>query len=162
MLKSYRFISLLFLLCISITGYSQHSLKWGKPSKEEIQLKVCSFDSTANAVVLAETGKLKFISNYVYLDVYRKIKVLNSNGLLEYANIDIPYYTEKGLDAVQNLKTQTINYENALPVITELQKDLIFTKVLSPNRHEKKLVFSNVKPGSILEYKYTLVSQNFL
>ncbi|MBO9703358.1 MAG: DUF3857 domain-containing protein [Sporocytophaga sp.] len=155
-----KLIALLLLISAAVTSQAQHSLKWGKPSKEEIQLKVCSFDSSANAVVLAATGDIKFINNFIYLEIYRKIKILSSKGL-DYVTVEIPYTVKNNLDDIQNLKAQTINFENGIPVITQLSKDQIFTQTPEPGVEEKKFTFPNVKEGSIVEYKYTIVNQRF-
>lgn len=153
-----KLIVLLLLFGGVISSHAQHSLKWGKPSKGEIELKVCSFDSSANAVVLAETGHIKFINNFVHLEVYRKVKILNTKGL-NYATVNIHYQVKNNLDDIQDLKAQTINLESGIPVITQLSKDQIFTLTPDPWLEEKKFTFPKVKDGSILEYKYTLVTQ---
>jgi hypothetical protein len=157
-LKLNKLFTLLLLIGIVVTSQGQHSLKWGKPSKEEIQLNICSFDSSANAVVLAETGHIRFINNFVYLEIYKKVKILNSKGL-DYATVEIPYQVKYNMDDVQDLKAQTINIENGVPVITQLVKDQIFTQTPDPWMEEKKFTFPGVKDGSILEYKYTLVTK---
>lgn len=157
-LKLNKLFTLLLLIGIVVTSQAQHSLKWGKPSKEEIQLNVCSFDSSANAVVLAETGHIRIINGFVYMEIYNKVKILNSKGL-DYATINIPYQAKYNVDQIEDLKAQTINIENGIPIITQLSRDQIFTQTPDPWMEEKKFTFPGVKNGSILEYKYTLVTK---
>lgn len=156
-MKKEILIVLLGILIVPVLK-AQTSLTWGKPSEEEIQIKVCPFDSSANAVILAENGTISYLSGFIHIKVYRKIKILNPKGL-DYGNVEIPYYVGSSIDDIQNLKAQTINIENGNRTTIDLKNGEIYNKVVSPNVHEKAFAFPSVKPGSILEYKYTLVTK---
>lgn len=152
--------SLLIVACLSITSllFSQESIKWGKPTDKEKGLKICSFDSTANAVILSENGSIDFGSGYAYIHVYRKIKILNSNGI-QYANIQIPFYHKEDIEKIKDVKAQTINSDNGLITTIELNNDDVYTEIHNSRWSEIRFTFPSAKEGSILEYKYTLVTK---
>ncbi|MFW6225182.1 MAG: hypothetical protein ACOC4B_02850 [Bacteroidota bacterium] len=97
------FILLFFIQYISAQDFIEP--EFGKLSQEEIDLKTCSFDSTAKAVVLFDIGKTKFIQGYEGFDIrfirHKRIKILNKQGF-ENGEITIPFYVSK-----QQLKVQS-------------------------------------------------------
>jgi hypothetical protein len=152
-----RTLTLLFLLICSTT-FSQESIKWGKPTDSDKSMKICSFDTAANAVILSEIGSIDFVAGYAYIRIYRKIKILNQAGI-KHANVEIPYYNYELLERVQDLKAQTINYENGKMVKTDLDRNEIYTKIINSRWNEIRFTFPSAKEGSILEYRYTLVTK---
>ena len=113
-------IIILGFLSINSLLFSQESIKWGKPTEKEKGLKICSFDSTANAVILSETGSIYFNSGYAFINIYKKIKILNDAGI-QYANIQIPFYSKENLEKIEDFNAQTINIDNGTISTSELK-----------------------------------------
>ncbi len=136
-------------------------VRWGKLTPEEIKLSRCAFDSTATAVVLADYGQIKLGYGNVLIERHRRIKILDRKGLGQ-ANISIPYYIKNDLEKVTSLQAQTLNVDAKGKVTeTEVPGKQQFDVDASENWREKRFTFANVEVGSILEYRYTTVSENF-
>jgi len=98
-----------------------------------------------------------------YFEVHLRIKIYNKKGY-KHAYWEIPYKNVKSLKAI------TYNIVNDTLVKTKVSKEGIIRDKKSKNFEIRKVVFPNVKEGSILELKYkiknvnplTIFSQNFL
>ncbi len=154
------------VLCIALffttLGYCQDLDNFGILSKEEMAFTEYPADSTANAVVMYERGNNFFAvrDNRIWLikKYYGKIKILNEKGLDE-GNISIPLYrNSKNRETIEKLRAITHNSGGA-------KRELLASEVFSVDVNEwytkKRFTFPNVKKGSILEYRYTVVSPFF-
>ena len=152
--------SLLFVflaLSIQFTN-AQLEIPFGTLTVDEKKFTSYDKDSTANAIVLYEKGDyyFKVINQRIQLvkNYHAKIKILSKEGFDE-ANISIPYYHKKGSpEIVKDIKALTHNNGQKIYV----SKNDIFTNNLSERVSEKRFTFSKVEKGSILEYKYTIIS----
>jgi len=143
------------LILLNSAVLAQESSKWGKPSAQEVSMQVCSFDSTANAVILFESGSVSFGSVKANIRVYRKIKILNADGI-DNATIELFFYHKNDLEDITDIKAQTINTDNGEISKTEIKKDNFYTKIINSRWSSISFTFPAVKVGSIVEYKYTL------
>ncbi len=90
--------------------------------------------------------------NYLYGDVFEmhlRIKIYKKEGF-KYADWKIPY------KQVKAIKATTYNLENNQIVATDVTKKGIFKDKVSKSYQIRKIVFPNVKEGSILELKYKI------
>ena len=153
---------IVFLLLITIVfqSYSQQAVKWGKISKAEKEYDVCMYDSLSSAVILSETGRLNFVGDLVYIQYHVRIKILKQNGI-ENSDVEINYYNRDNFEDIQDIEAQTINIENDGNISTQMvNKEAIYKTTNSYNNEVVKFAFPSVRKGSILEYKYTLVTKN--
>lgn len=163
----YRLLITLFsLLFLTFISHSQDfNPKWGKVSKEELQLDLCTFDSTANAMVLSKTGFLTF--NYsndkgwqYEIDVVKRIKIFNTDGKSE-ANVSLKVYdpiTGSSREEITSLKGFTYNLDGNKIDKTKLENDMIFETRLNDYRSETSFAMPNVKEGSVIEFRFSLRS----
>ncbi len=143
--------------CFSQSFYK----KWGKLSAKEKELTISTLDSTANAVILGEYGSIKVDYGNIFIHVYVRKKILNKNGFNE-ADITLPYYAKNDVEHIKGLKAQTINQlPNGKTVVSDVDKEDIFTIDINENWKSKRFTFPAVKEGSIIEYRYTKVSQRY-
>lgn len=149
----------IFLLCTFVCQ-AQKTIheKFNKVTSDELRMKVYDKDTTAHAVVLEEYGETYFDVLYdrIYLikHFYAKIKIIDKQGLA-YADIKIPFYKNgKSVEQIVDISAITHNSDQ----IDYLEKDQIFSVDLSNYYSEKRFTFPNAKPGSVLEYRYTLQS----
>jgi len=129
---------------------------WGKVEKADLQMKACAFDKDAEAVVLLDVGELVFLNGDIELEKRVRIKILKEGGL-EKADVKIPYYYYKSLQSIGKLSAQTYNLDASGNIVTTaVDKKSIFDKKI--NKRVAEITFScpEVKPGSIIEYKYIL------
>ena len=153
-----------FLLCM-LSGfscvYAQKERKFGNLNQKELNYIATPTDSISNAVVLYERGDNYFDIIYDKLRLVKKyhgiIKILNTNGLRE-GNIDIGLYKNKKYgEKLNNLKAVTHNGSTK----TFVSEKAIFKKDINENWVESSFAFSNIKPGSILEYSYEIITPFF-
>lgn len=153
---------LLFILfiCFTFFSFSQERLKadFGEPSESDFALKVYEKDSTAAAVVLFEQGYYYFgaVGDNIKLikEVHRKIKVLDTKRF-EYGTLDIPLF-------VSNETSEKVTRYNAWThngkAKTKVTSDAIFITSVPEIGKVCRIVFPNVKDGSIIEYVYRIES----
>ena len=150
-----RLTFFLLLLFSSSTFFAQSDpIKYGKVSKEELAIETNSNDAEFGAVVLCDYGEMEISNGLLTIFRHIRIKILNQNGLDE-ANVVLPYYTKENTEKIVNIKAQTINVDEKgkikkIPV----NKKEIYTSDPNENWKEKRFTFSDVKPGSIIEYHY--------
>jgi hypothetical protein len=136
---------------------------WGKVEKADLEMKVCDFDKDAEAVVLFDVGELNCsINGELELERRIRIKILKEKGL-ERADIRIPYLHYRNIQDVTKLSAQTYNLDAAGNIkTTEVEKKSVFDKKLNKRFSERIFTFPEVKPGSIIEYKYILKEPGLL
>jgi len=150
-----------FLLLLSFTVVAQEEtlLKWNQIPEEDLQMMVYGPDSSAAAVVLDDYGQiiveLEGSAVYYRYKRHRRIKVLNPAGFKK-ANVIISYYTgKKYAETITYLRAQTFAPDGKKVVIPN--KD-IFDNLVNDFYAEKRFTFPDVQAGSILEYRYEIVS----
>jgi hypothetical protein len=128
---------------------------YGTVSKEDLELTSCDFEKDANAEILFEKGTLYFGDNLETIteEVHKRIKIFNDNGK-DNANVKIEFFSGDHLEYISGIQAETINLVDGKPEITKLDKKLIYTKNVDKLTSEIVFTMPNVKPGSIIEYKY--------
>jgi hypothetical protein len=152
-------LALCCLLTAPLFLHAQDKVRFGKISPADFDVKAPSFDTTADAVVIADIGSSEFVGNnkgWFTLDFrhFKRVKVLNKKGF-DAGNVEIPLYSS-GNDAekIDGLKASTYNLENGKIVETKLDDKSVFTDKVSKHWIEKKFTFPALKEGSIIEYSY--------
>lgn len=135
---------------------------FGKIDIADLEMKACDFEKDANAEVLFDKGNVYFGADLMSItnEIHRRIKVFNDHGKNE-ADVHIKFYSGNHLEYITGLQAQTINLVDGKPEITKLDKKLIYTKVIDKNNSEITFTFPDVKPGSVLEYKYSLNANSY-
>jgi hypothetical protein len=160
-----RSIVTLSLCLLTIMASAQESpyQKFGKITVEELQKKVYSLDSNANAVVLSDIGRSEITGNTkgwfsVVTSHHKVAHILNKNGY-NIADVEIPLYTNNDAEEkIQDLKAVTYNLENGKIVQTKLDRGNVFKEKKSSNLVIQKFTLPNVKEGCIVEYEYKVMS----
>src|SRR4030066_2487240 len=121
-------IAILLLSFITMNSFSQKNNEslFGELKNEEVNLIKYKPDTTANAVVLYESGysvfKIKDDKVIISTKHYKKIKIFNREGY-KHASFSIPLYNNKtGQESVIEIKEITHNNLNK----TFLSKSEIF------------------------------------
>ncbi len=169
----------LFILCALLFQflspvYSQQtdtdvikpSMKYGKPTEEELKMTIYAPDTAATAVVLYTRNNARYdLLNNDFRLVYTyevKIKVLKSEGT-SYADIIIPYYSKEKAggtmkENITQLDASAYNLEDGKIVRTKMKRDLVFEERLNKNYMQIKFSIPAVREGTVFEYKYQLNS----
>jgi hypothetical protein len=157
-----KFLPLLALCAITFSAKAQQTAApiptdqaYGKIDQADLEMKACDFEKDANSEILINKGELYYDQSFnVVMDCHKRIKIFNDNGKDE-ANIRIPFHSFNRDEYITGIQAETINLADGKQEITKLDKKQIFTQVI--DKYTSAIVFSmpNVKPGSIIEYKYS-------
>ncbi|MFT3993031.1 MAG: DUF3857 domain-containing protein [Dysgonomonas sp.] len=161
---------LLLLIAISATIGFQHlfsQTKFGDATVDELNMVSYPQDTTASAVILLKDAEMNFVydemSGFQYeYTLKMKIKILKNEGL-DWCDQQISYYESSRTlrERINNLSGTTYNLENGKVVKTKLSKDNIFDENVNEKSKLKKFTIPAAKVGSVIEYKYTIVSDYY-
>jgi len=165
-MKFQNLLIIVFLL-LGVSKSSAQNYELGKVTVAELKEKVNPKDTTAPAAILFKKGKTFFTftkdkgfsANHVY---EFKIKIYKKEGL-SWANQKVNFYIgyeSLNDDRVDFSDAITYNLENGKIIKTKLESEGTFKKNINKYWNEKAITLPNVKVGSIIEYKYTLRSEN--
>ncbi|MHB1196657.1 MAG: transglutaminase domain-containing protein [Lutibacter sp.] len=151
-------IAILLLSFITVNSFSQKNTEYtfGELKNEDLNLKIYRPDTSANALVLYESGNtvFKFKNDKVIISTkhYKKIKIFNREGY-KHASFSISLYNNKtDFESVEGIKAITHNNLNK----TFLTESQIFKEQVNENWKEIKFTMPNLKEGSIVEVEYTV------
>ena len=152
-------ISLILLLFSSILiAQEKKSSKMGQTTLEELKMTIYDKDSTATAVVLYEHANQYPDRNNDEIprtDYYYRIKILDK-AAFDLADISISLYKKQRVEGISAI-TYNLTEIGTSNKTHLLDKD-IFTVKEGENWTEKKFTLPNIKEGSIIEYKYSILS----
>lgn len=159
---THRILVLLFILIISQThSQGQYNSKSLVVSTADLKNVTYQKDTTANAFFIYEKGfsRVENGGSYNLLTDYEaKVKILNKNGF-DQATIEIQLYNQKGYkEYFKKLVAFTHNLENGKVVKTPVENSQVFKNKYNENITLVKFTFPNVKPGSVITYKYQIES----
>ena len=157
----------LFYFCFFLTSplIAQVKPKFGKIDKAELEMNSFAQDTAAHAVVLFDIGNVNFVFDRVgdngfqiHLDRHVRIKILDQNGF-DWGDVEIAMFEQGAAkERVANIKGMTYNIQDGNVEKIKLTNKDIFTEQIDKNRSRKKFALPGIKEGSIIEYRYTLVS----
>ena len=158
----------LLLAAISATAQDKPSIKWGKPTQEELTMTTYDPNPEAEAVILHKetTAKVDYVGDDFKLrtTVKCRIKVLKAQGK-DWANGTILYRynsgNPKGREILENLKAASFNLVDGKVVKTQMNKEMIFHEDISKTTRRTKFTVPQVTEGSIIEYEYTTLNDYF-
>ncbi len=161
-----RNFGILFIAFLAMGSLTAQEVEFGEVSKEELEEKICSIDSSANAAILYKKRNtfLQETNGVVQLitEVHKRIKIYNKEGF-DYATQRIDLFkTRSSKERASKIKAFTYNLEGGKVVKSELDKDQIFETDVSYNYIQTKFTLPNVKEGSVIEFKYKVQSPYFL
>jgi len=165
MKKIALFILFIFVFLNGYNCYSQS--KYGNATVDELSMTSYPQDTTAAAVMLLKKGDTRFVYNNLYgfqfeYTLQVKIKILKTEGL-EWCDQEISYYqaSSSSKEDIRGLSGTTYNLEGGKVVKTKLSKDFIFEEDTDNKWKVRKFTMPAAKVGSVIEYKYTIVSDFF-
>ncbi|MCZ6595146.1 MAG: hypothetical protein O6943_09560 [Bacteroidetes bacterium] len=150
----------ILFLSTTISAQDRVTAIFGKPNPQELKMTSYKYAPNFSAVVLFEKEKdyFKVVDNRIKIvkEIHRKIKVFDAKKFTG-STVEIPYRNSKNQkDKIIKLKAITHNGQ----LQNYIQDDKIYTQQVSAYYAIKSFTFGNVKNGSILEYTYTLLTDN--
>jgi hypothetical protein len=151
-----------FCILFQLLTYAQDFPGYGIVSNEEINLKQCSFDKEANAVVLLHEAVSDHDDDYHLITKHHvRIKILNEKGFSA-ADISIPFYRKDNFEQITGVEGMTINGGDGHGwVETKLERKSIFTQKTNERFGEVIFTFPAIKSGSIVDYLYTSTMKHY-
>jgi|WetSurMetagenome_2_1015567.scaffolds.fasta_scaffold06333_5 hypothetical protein len=139
--------------------------KFGTVSLDQLNMKSYSLDNQAEAVVLYDFGNTFFYESVngfqIIFERTTRIKIFSKAGI-PFAQISIPFYVENSqFEEVYEIQGITYNIENGMVRTTELKPEAIYSEKKSEHWMEKKFAMPDVAEGSVIEYKYKIISPYF-
>lgn len=136
--------------------------EFGSVRHEELEMKECSFDRSADAVILLDHAVAQFDEqHHLITDRRIRIKILKDKGV-ERGNIRIPFYSGEGFEYISNIDAVVITPSGAGSFNTvQLEKKAIFTRQINSLMSLVTFALPNVKAGSILDYRYRSVMKSY-
>ena len=149
------------LLC-RIHLMAQEYGSYGNITTEEKQLKICSFDKEADAVILVDEATSNYNEEHNLITQHHiRIKILREKGI-DVANISIPFYSKDHFEYISDIAAAIYNDNGYGIYNTEmLDKKSVYTKKTNENFSEVRFAFPSVKAGSIIEYRYVSVMKHY-
>lgn len=154
-----------FVLSTQITfSQSERNDEFGQPTANEFELKNYEAEPEASGVILYESGNYYAVSIVkktafrLVMEIHRKVKVFDITKF-GYSTVEIPYYVGNGFYEEEILNYKAITHNGILQ--DAVNADSFYEIEKSGGRKALKFTFPNVQNGSILEYKYTLVTPYF-
>jgi hypothetical protein len=140
--------------------------RFGKVSKEELEMTEYKPDSAAVAVVLYENRNIQvdlsaggaFVKD---VDVHMRIKILKEEGT-EWGDFSVMKYVSQSVpEIVTGIEVVTYNLENDKVVPTKMSREFIYTEDVSSSFQKISFYAQEVKVGSVIEMKYSIHSDRF-
>lgn len=167
MKKRALFAAILGLLYLTINA--QNNFELGRVSIPELEQKLHPTDTSAVAAILFKKGqtfftynsKSGFSANHIY---EFRIKIYKKEGL-SWANQKASYYVgyEKlNDDKVRFSNVVTYNLEGGIIVKTKLNSEGTFKDKINNFWNQAAITLPNVKVGSVIEFRYVLISENLI
>jgi transglutaminase-like putative cysteine protease len=161
----YKLPVVLAFFCLPLsTIYSQtFSKEYGIIGKDEIELKQYAGDKDAEALVLFDYGKSHFAqqagSFEIVFERTTRIKILSDAGI-KWAEVEIPFYQEGDIyERVMDIEACTYNFEDGQLNKTPLNVSNTYDEKLNSFWNVRKFAIPDVKAGSVIEYRYKVISQ---
>lgn len=140
--------------------------KYGKVSKEELEKTNSTIDPEAAGEILYEKANIhmEFSTTenrfFVTTEIEGRIKVYDKDNLNNrYLNKEVVIYSPNSTrEKLLNFKGSTYNLENGKVVETKVKSADIFKEKKNKYYESEKFAFPSIQNGSVLEYKYTIVS----
>jgi hypothetical protein len=159
----------IFLFVVSFLNANAQEFKLGKVSIAELEEKFHPIDSSATAAILFNKARTFFSYDIkagfsINTENTFRIKIYKKEGL-KWANFKVPYrigYEKLNDDRIDFSDGVTYNLENGKVVATKLKSEGIFKTSINKYWKEAAIAMPNVKEGSIIEYKYTVKSEDIV
>ncbi len=145
-----------------LNSYGQ-KYEFGKISKDELLEKSYPLDSNANAAVLYKNKKVWYEYSQtrgfqLVTEVYQRIKLYNKNGFEHASHEVLLYRNNSNKEKISGLKGMSYSLVGNKINETKLDKDDVFENEYSENYNEVKFTMPSLSEGSIVEFKYKIIS----
>lgn len=157
---SFRIICAIAALTLPLFSFAQVNMKLPSVTVADLKEETYPLEPEADAAILYDLGTSNTSGTRVMISHHRirRIKIYSKGGL-GWADWSLGLYKTKNRhDNMKAFKASVYNLENGKVSRQKLGKKNLVTEKLNDDYSIVKLVFPNVKEGSILELDYTIGS----
>lgn len=160
---------LVFCVLSALCSMAFSQKKFSKITEADFTLPAEASDSSVGAVFIYRIGDTHFEINqsgtFMQTDVKVRMHILNEKGK-EYATQSVTYYyNEKGHSSrnerLSSLSAASYNLVDGKVVKTNMSGKYEFVEKVDDYTRRTKFSIPEVKVGSIIEYKFSLISPNY-
>jgi len=160
--KAFRIlISIMLLLSVSFHLRGQiKEITFGEIPREDLEMAEYAADPSADAVILENHAMVSMRSDdkiIVVTHCHVRIKIINTDGL-DYANVELPYGSD---EKIVGMKAAAYNLEEGAVVQSLVDKKSLYYEKTSRYRNTLRFSVPNVRPGTVIEYRYILESPDY-
>jgi hypothetical protein len=136
--------------------------EFGEFTADELAMKECSFDKTADAVIIFDKATSNYNDEYnLVTDRRIRFKILKEKGI-ERGNIHISFYSKDKFEFIRRVNAVIATPDpNGKLIWNKLEQKSVYTKKLNEIYSEQVFAMPNVKVGSIIEYQYESVKEQY-
>lgn len=154
----------LFFCFLADGAYAQPGQPaFGAIDRADLQMTDCSFDNGAEAMKLIDWMRLSYDGSDAditrFKTVYERrtrVKILKESGLGQ-ADVHIPYVAYNDFERISRVEAVVFNLDGGNRVqSTPVQPTSLYSRKLNNQLSELVIAFPQVKPGSVIEYRYRL------
>jgi hypothetical protein len=164
--KTYLFFFFFFFFSFVTMSTVAQEFKLGKVSIAELEQKAHPKDTAAVAAILFKKGETRFEYMQgegfrVFTEVSMRIKIYKKEGY-DWANQEMRFWSGSGSIKENVSFSDVVTYNLVAGKIekTKLKSEGEFEENIDKFLNKKKITLPNVKVGSVLEYKYTIRTNN--
>ncbi|MDX2249532.1 MAG: DUF3857 domain-containing protein [Bacteroidia bacterium] len=132
--------------------------------KQELEMTSYVADPDAGAVIISDYGEayIEEVAGSLQLRYtkYKRVKIFKESAF-DITEVEIPYYDEQSAEKVVGLRGETYFLEGNKVKSYEMTKKDIIEEDLGEGWKNIKFTLPQVKEGSVFEYSYQVISQNF-
>lgn len=127
---------------------------------EDVKLSSYPKDPSEPAEVLYKSFHYYITDGELHLDVVSRVKIYKKDDAEKFLEQEIYTYQSqsKNEEKITSLKVNTYNVENGKISTTSVDKNSKYKSKENKNYTVTKFAFENVKDGSVVEYKYSVLS----
>ena len=151
----------LILIWIALPIFGQYKfLDLPKLDIEDVKLASYPKNASEPAEVLYKTYHYYITEGDLHLDVISRVKIYKKDDAKKFLEEEIYTYQGKNNndEKITSLKVNTYNLEGGKIVTTSVDKNSKYKSKENDNYNVTKFAFENVKDGSVVEYKYSVLS----
>lgn len=157
------FLTFSLFLALNLTAQSKQAkarfMKWGKVEPEYLSMTAYTPDTSAAAVILGRQGRIymetsagEFQIRYEY---HERTKLLKESAFEDIGKVEVYASTTNSIERIETLKAMVIQPDGT---VYNLKKEDFFEEKTTKGRKRKKIIFPNLKVGTIVEYYYEKVA----
>ena len=168
-MKRISVIFIMLLTVVSADAFAQMvpvNKRFGKVSKEEVELKEYAADTSASALMLYEETymSLNFDAGGGFVlntKKHQRIKILKEEGL-HWGDVEMIYYFAPVLrENIYKIDVVTYNIVDGKVVETKMPNKYIFDEEFTENYRKMSFSAQEVRVGSVIEIRYEITSNRY-